>query len=190
MELNLRKARKLEQKIQAYVEKMQLKSSINVRVMADAASRQETLQQGRIEFLSDGQRQKELIQTRFAIRQLIGQINEGIGINSLMNKREELQELLKRVSSGVDVLNLAEVEDDVAASKVQIEQGKESYGRRGTVVAAPVSTKEDLELFKNEEAEIKRQLEDVEDQLSQKNLGAKLTLSDDAVALLKSCGLI
>jgi len=190
MELNLRKARKLEQKIQAYVNKMEVKTTTEVRVMATPEDRKSAVTEARQSLLANGQRRIDLINARFTIRKAIGQTNEVVGINELMAKREELQELLKHATASVEVVDLSTLEDEVTASKVQIEQGKESYGRRATLVSTPVATNEDLKLFKNEEANIKRQLEDVEDQLSQKNLGAKVKLSDDTVALLKTVGLV
>lgn len=189
MDLNLRKARKLEQKIQSHVDSMKLNSEVSVRALSDAISRKQTLDQARQEFLAEGQKQQDLIKARFEIRRLIGNANQTTGINDLMNQREMLQELLAKSSAKVSTVDLAQLEDEVILVQNQVSKGTERYGTKVSVNSA-VSTDSDIQLFKKEESDVKNQLEDVEDQLSQKNLGVTITLSDDVTSLLQSNGLL
>lgn len=188
-EINLRKARKLEQKIQAFVDSMKIESSIKVRAMSSSQDRKDALNQARMNLLADGQKQRDLIKARFSIRNLIGKANQDTGINDLMNQREMLQALLAKSSAKVETVNLNEIDDEASYRQNQITKGERGYGDTVTFTS-PVATQSDLELFKREDQSVKNQLEDVEDQLSQKNLGAVVTLDDDTVSLLQANGLL
>jgi len=191
MELNLRKARKLEAKILAYVNAMSLSPAVRVRVLASDEERAAALTAGRTKYLSDLNTQKSLIQTRFLIRQSIADANQAVGINSLINKRETLQALLEKSSSGVDSLDEKEAADLAMSKRTQLEKGSgHGYGEPSVTFPLPVTTAHDVAGFKSHELTLKRQLEETEDELSQKNLGAKVTIPDDLVKLLQSAGLL
>jgi hypothetical protein len=190
MELNLRKARKLEAKILSYVNAMQLESSVRVRVLATEEERNKTLASSREKYLSDVNTRSALVITRFMIRQQIAESNHSVGINALINKREELQALLSVSIDGVDTLDQLEANDLAAAKKSHLEKGENRFSEASVTFPLPVVLKDDLSVFKNTDSLIKKRLEDIEDQLSQKNLGAKIKLSEDTVSLLQSVGLV
>lgn len=190
MELNLRKARKLEAKIQTYVDAMSLSPAVKVRIMADADERSLVLHDERAKYVNDLEVQKSLINTRFGIRQAISEANQATGINALINRRENLQALLAKTTTGVDALDEAEANDMVSARKAKLEKGNDSYGDPSVTLTLPVTTKEDVKLFKAYDSYLKKSLEDIEDQLSQKNLGAKISLTENMVVLLQSAGLL
>jgi hypothetical protein len=191
MELNLRKARKLEAKILTYVNAMSLSPAVRVRIMADRAEREKTLNDGRTKYLSDVATQKALILERFSLRKAISDANQAVGINALINKRESLQALLEKTNSGVEALDLQEADDMAATKKRSLEgSGSRAYGEASVTFPLPVTTAHDVAGFKAHELTLKRQLEETEDELSQKNLGAKVTLSAHTVQLLQSVGLL
>lgn len=191
MELNLRKARKLEAKILTYVNAMSLNSTVKVRIMANESERSAALAEGRSKFLSDVSTQKALILTRFFIRQAISDANQSVGVNALINKRESLQALLEKSSGKIDALDYSEANDLAAAKKRHLETGElQSYGEPSVTLTLPVALAHDVAGFKAHELTLKRQLEETEDELSQKNLGAKVTLPAHTVELLQSVGLL
>src|ERR1035437_2003621 len=194
MDLNLRKARKLEAKILAYANAMSLISAVKVRIMASEAERSNALSDGRHKFLSVVSTQKSLILARFNIRQSISDANQAVGINTLINKREGLQALLEKSTGTVDALDLNEANDLAAAKKRSLESGESSsrsYGGETSVTfTLPVALAHDVAGFNAHALSLKRQLEEIEDELSQKNLGAKVTLPDNTVKLLQSVGLL
>jgi|ERR1035437_329433 hypothetical protein len=193
MDLNLRKARKLEAKILAYANAMSLTSAVKVRIMANEEERSDALSAGRSKFLSDVSTQKSLILARFNIRQAISDANQAVGINALINKREGIQALLEKSTGTVDALDYKEATDLADAKKRSLESGDSSrqlYGETSVTFTLPVALAHDVAGFKAHELSLKRQLEEIEDELSQKNLGAKVTLPDNTVKLLQSVGLL
>lgn len=192
MEISLRKARKLEAKIQATADSIQLNQAVKVRVLASSKERAEALSLARSKYNEAIEDQKSLIKARFAIRDLIAKANSDVGINTLMSQRELVQALLAKSTSGVESLNFAEAEDMANARKNTLEKGESSraYSDPSVTITLPVSSDKDVETFKANDKELKKQLEDIEDQLSQKNLGAKISIDEDTVNLLKSVGLL
>jgi hypothetical protein len=190
MELNLRKARKLEAKILTYINAMKPNSSVRVRVLATEEERNGVLAKGREKYLSDVNTRSGLLVTRFMIRQQIAEANHSTGINALINRREELQSLLALSIDDVDTLDQLEANDLAAAKKSHLEKGESRFSEASVTFSLPVALKEDVSAFKNTDSLIKKRLEDIEDQLSQKNLGAKIKLSEETVSLLQSVGLV
>lgn len=192
MEINLRKSRKLEAKINTYVEAMDLKTAIKVRALASTEERAAALASARINYLGDLGIQRALIKARFQIRGQISTANQNVGINALIGKREEITALLSKSNAGVDTLDVAELEDLASTKAKSLSNGGDSraYGESTVTITVPVSTNEDLKAFKSLASDLKKELEDIEDQLSQKNLGATITLDNDTVALLQSVGLL
>jgi hypothetical protein len=191
MDLNLRKARKLEAKIQKAADALSLSQAIKVRALASPEERALALSKARDEYNAALKNQKELIMARFSIRDAIADANARSGINSLMAQRELVQALLAKSTAGVDSLDLAEAEDRANAKKKSLEGGENnSYGETSVTITLPVSSKEDVESFKKSDQALKKQLEDIEDELSQKNLGSAITLSDENVSLLQVNGLL
>lgn len=188
MELNLRKARKLEQKIQSHVAKMSVKTSTTVRAMGELEDRMSKVEEARQQALTTYELRKRLTEARFAIRNMIAQANDQVGINALMNEREQLKELLSQYSVVEEVFSAESMEDDAKAKRIQLDKGENSY-HFSTGVSVSVLTESDTSEIKDARAALLKRLEDVEDELSQKNVGAKVTLSEDIVTLLQSQGL-
>src|ERR1035437_5682415 len=142
MDLNLRKARKLEAKILAYANAMSLTSAVKVRIMANEEERSDALSAGRSKFLSDVSTQKSLILARFNIRQAISDANQAVGINALINKREGIQALLEKSTGTVDALDYKEATDLADAKKRSLESGDSSrqlYGETSVTFTLPVA---------------------------------------------------
>lgn len=189
MELNLRKARKLEQKIKAHIESLDVTPEVELRVLADSTTRQQTLDAARTLFLETKQKQQDLIKARFGIRHAIGITNQNVGINELVNKREAAQATLEKLAKETKALDVAQVEDSASARKTQIEKGEHSYNSSVTITARVLNAT-DIEELRKEELNIKKNLEDIEDELSSKNVNSKIKLDVNLVNLLQSNGLL
>lgn len=189
MEINLRKARKLEAKIQAYIDLINPVTETTVRSLGNEADRLNTMALARKTFLNQLELRTKLTNARFTIRRLIGQANEATGINALITRREEIQQGLRYAVPTVAFYNAYEVEDEAKARRLRVEKGEAGYNT-STSISVNVATEQDVIGFRQAAAELTRQLEDVEDQLSQKNVGVKITLAADVVSLLKSSDLL
>lgn len=188
MELNLRKARKLESKIATYVAAMSLASAVKIRVLSSKEERSDAIATARKELFEQIEKRNALIQIRFEIRKAIGDANQAVGINTLINRREETQNLLQNVAT-LEAVDYQEIDDTVLSRKASVETGS-SNRYDGTSFTANVATKGDLDRLSNYRTELTKELEDLEDQLAQKNLGTKITLSEEVVSLLRPVGLL
>ena len=189
MQINLRKARKLEQKIQSQVEAMPNETVVQVRALGSSEERDHKVAIARVELLNQKKLREDLLSARFMIRRLIAAANGKAGMNDLMNRREEIAALLKLSLSTAQTFDASVMSDEAEARRLQIAKGDSGY-LSGVFVSAPVAHKEDIEQFKAESSRLKRELEELEDELSQKNLGVKISLPSEAVSLLKSQDLI
>lgn len=193
MDLNLRKARKLESKISKHLEKAELKTSVNVRIKGTIDEASTSVTKGGATLLADLQTLIKLNEVRFDLRNQIANANQGVGVNALMNQREMLKAkstVLMKLMNVEFAPSKEQLTDLLDAKKVQLDKGGESYGRTSVTVDVPVIEEAERNKINAEITSTIKGLEDVEDQLAQKNLGAKVNLSADSVALLQSNGLL
>lgn len=194
MELNLRKARKLEGKIAKHIEAATLKGETSVRVKGSLEDALAKIQKSGESLLNDLQTLRQLNEVRYNIRGQIANANQGTGINALMTEREQLKsksQLLLKLLNVQVAPPTEEVADLLTSKAALLDKGGDRFGRGSevtvdvSVVSEPVRESINTEI----KATIKG-LEDVEDELAQKNLGSKVTLSEETVALLKAQALI
>lgn len=193
MDLNLRKARKLEAKIQNHVAtvaaELEIKSNVRVKggleaAKADIKSSLEKLN-GQLELVAN------LLAVRFRIRRSIERANESTGINELLNLRAGLIESGKVLGElgGLEVAASDAELTDLLDSKALGLSSPDNHYAATTVAVGLVSEEEKQRLISKRKTVIKS-LEDVEDQLSQKNLGASVELNSEDESLLRSQDLI
>jgi len=193
MQLNLRKARKLEGKIAKHIEATTLKGEATVRIKGSVSDALIKIQSTGQELLKDLETLRKLNEVRYDIRSQIAIANQGTGINALMTQREQLKaksQLLMKLMNVELAPSTEEVADLLAAKAVILDKGGDRYGSQEVTVKVPVVS-EPVRLAINDEIKATvKGLEDVEDELAQKNLGAKVSLSEENVALLKASALI
>lgn len=91
MQLNLRKARKLEQKIQKHIDAQNFNSHSEVRIKGTVEQALRQIDVDKKIFLQDLQQLNALLELRFNIRTRIGTANTSLGINTLMGSKELLE---------------------------------------------------------------------------------------------------
>lgn len=195
MQLNLRKARKLEAKIAKHVENARLKTEVSIRAKASITEATSQRQEAAVKLVKDLNDLVQLNEVRYSIRSQIANANQGVGINALMTQREQLKakaQILQKLAQAELAVSTEELQDILETTAKALDKGEtRGYGRNTEVTVNISVITEDVRKAVNEEikATIKG-LEDVEDELAQKNLGAKVTLSDEQVALLKASALV
>jgi len=135
----------------------------------------------------------KLNELRFAIRKGIADVNQQVGINALMNEREHLQaklQLLGKVVENEVAHGEAELKDLLTNTATSIEQGTNHYGQSLVNVTTSAIVQPLKQSLKNDVANIKKDLENLEDELAQKNIGAKVKIDEGSENLLKSAGLL
>ena len=195
MQLNLRKARKLEAKIAKHIETTELQTEVGIRAKASLADAIAARTSASSKLVSDLNALTKLNELRYSIRSQIANANQGVGINALMTQREQLKskvKILSKLATAEMAVSTEELQDVLETTAKALEKGDtRGYGR---ITDVKVNTSAVLEHSRQAinteiQATIKG-LEDVEDELAQKNLGAKVTLSEEQVALLKASALI
>lgn len=192
MEINLRKARKLESKINSVAAK-QAALEFNLSILASSSDEEalNELTAAKARLTEQIQNSLSLTGVRYSIRRKIEQANEAVGVNQLMNLREQIQSKLAYYNTieGLDTCSTREMLDLLAAKRKSLEKGSDNFYGKVNVSVQTLS-KEEKEALESQAVGLRRELEEIEEQLIQKNVGAKITLSEDEVALLQSNGLL
>ncbi|MDD3412515.1 MAG: hypothetical protein PHY47_00780 [Lachnospiraceae bacterium] len=191
MELNLRKARKLEAKIQQHLDSTRVETNAIIRVLGTLEEAQAAVKKVREESLAKLPEREQLLRLRYQIRRDIEVQNEAIGINKLINEKVLLSALSRAeivTHAGPEGL---EFEDQFNTQKMLYSSPVDSYGRaKSTTYNSHVFTQEDVDAASAKKLEYKRQIEAIEDKLGELNIIGKVKLSDDSVKLLQSVGLL
>jgi hypothetical protein len=192
MEINLRKARKLEAKINSLAAK-QAALEFNLSILASSTDEEaiNELTAAKARLTEQIQNSLALTKVRYAIRRKIEQANEAVGISQLMNDREQIQSKLAYYNTieALDTCSQREMLDLLSAKRKSLEKGNDNFYGKVNVSVNTLS-KEEKEALESQAVGLRRELEEIEEQLIQKNVGAKITLGEDEVALLQSNGLL
>lgn len=195
MQLNLRKARKLEAKIAKHIETVNLQTEVSIRAKSDLNTAVNLRQEASAKLVNDLNGLVQLNELRYSIRSQIANANQGVGINALMTQREQLKskvKILSKLATAEMAVSTEELQDVLETTAKALEKGDtRGYGRMTDVKVNTSAVLEQSRQAINTEIQATvKGLEDVEDELAQKNLGAKVTLSEEQIALLKASALI
>lgn len=198
MQLNLRKARKLEQKIQKHIDAQNFSSHSEVRVKGTVEQALRQIDVDKKIFLQDLQQLNALLELRFNIRNRISDANTKLGINNLMNQKELLEakhRLLVKATSNpglgrqlATTPDEASLDDLLKARAGVLDRSTSEYGLNPTV-SVPIFSGAEVEAFEQQGRSNAQAQENIEDDLSQKNIGGTVSLTTDEVTLLKTVGL-
>ena len=195
MELSLRKARKLEVKIQTYLDTKTLETKASVRTLGNIEEAGESVSQARIKTIKDLEERNQLIDTRYFIRRMIAQQNEKSGINALLGDKVLTERKIKELEDigQTPAFTANELEDQLKAYSSVLSTGAVETDRWGgskskpkTSFKVPVLSKEDIDNFETSKTDFQRRLEQIDDDLSVKNIQTKVVLSEDNTTLLES----
>lgn len=195
MELNLRKARKLESKISQLIndERRSLNPDKSVRVNADVQTEVlPQLVQARQDFLDKVNNINKLIDARFVIRRLIGESNENSGINKKISDKVVFEHKLSTINA-IDfssILDSKELEDESSVLRAALINGTDRFGRANTSFNAKFLHEKDEEAFKADKVALVKQIENIEDDLLELNYSTKIKLDNSLVTLLKANSLV
>lgn len=193
MELNLRKARKLESKIgeQIKSKRSDLGTSAQVRVNLDISKLDDFVVEARNLFHDELTNLNNLIQVKQDIRNLIAQANANIGINDLISQKLLLEANIALLNSlvGTDVYDKETVNDSIALTKKQQESERSSIYARTTLSVSFLS-KIDKEKFIADKLKAQKDIEGLEDRLAELNYSTKIKLNGNSVKLLQDNGLV
>ena len=193
MELNLRKARKLESKIGEQIKSKRgdLGTSVQLRVNLDISKLDDFVVEARNLFHDELTNLNNLIQVKQDIRNLIAQANANIGINDLISQKLLLEANTALLNSlvGTDVYDRETVNDSIALSKKQ-QEGERSSMYARTTLSVSFLSKIDKEKFASDKQKAQKDIESLEDKLAELNYSTKIKLNATSVKLLQDNGLL
>lgn len=185
MELNLRKARKLESKIASFTKEKEvvMSTSTQVRVNEDLTKLDDMVNGARSEFLDELNNITNLVYARQEIRDLIAHANMSTGVSKLMSESV----LLKRKLELLDSLHYQTYDKQSTEDKIEYAKKALENGERFADITTKVNFLSDVdrdELEKNKR-ELKKEIEDKDDKIAELNYSSKVKLSANTVKLLQ-----
>lgn len=197
MDLSLKKARKLETKIGAFVAKQSSDrdTQFSARINDTKENIEKQAIEARTKFFAELKNVDDLSSVRYKIRQLISDQNALGGdasIDNLLNEKVQLESRLARANSlerfqKFDVLLM---EDQLNSQKKILEGGANSYGRSNTTFEVNFLTAVDEQKFKDDKVVISKRIEEIEDKLAELNYSKRISLDANSVKLLSDNNLI
>jgi hypothetical protein len=186
MELNLKKARKLDAKIQNFLDTNSIHTKASIRVRGTLEDAKTSIKKSNEEVRETIHERLSLLDARFDIRRQIEKKNEESGINDLMNVRANKLKAIDELAKlgGDEALSEEDLADKLKVAADSL-NNPDSYDNR-TVLHVDVFTEQELESFADSKAKLQRQIEDIDDEIIAKNASNKITLSDDVLKLLQS----
>lgn len=193
MEVSLRQAHKIVEKITARLTTFEITATkrVNVWELTDAA---EAFESARDELANTIDRHRELVTTRQLIRNAIRDVN-AVKIDSLVAHRKGLLDLIasmRSVIGTVDPRAIATPEAltlKVAAMKESSKTSSGHYGSTDEVTIGLLDT-ETLALYDQQVNAYQLAIEATEDQLTHENAKGSVVLEDDIVDLLREEGIV
>lgn len=188
MKLTLTKARKLDKKIADKVKGFRVKSHTDVRIkdttkelVAAQVESERVVQKQEIDVLLS------LVSARYKLRSLVDQANEKSGVSAKLTQMAQLEATLA-VYNSLDKLDVAK-DDSLVVDQLGIEQsnqGKVSdYGGVKTTMQVAIMSQEDKEKLLDSKDVVKKELEDLKDNLHGLNFTTTVELDASMVSLLQ-----
>lgn len=193
MKLSLRTARKLETKIGTYVDENPLNLMSKVRVNTDLKVATASLDEARKEFLQNEEDMTKLLQVKYILRQKIADENAKSEVDSLItqkvSKEQQVSRLKKLIIAPIRETEEA-VSDMLTLGKTNFSKGEVRYGESSVHTNLSFLTKEDLERFKKQKNDLSKEIEHIEEKVTELNHTQKVDLSEDHLKLLQKHSLL
>lgn len=194
MDLSLKKARKLESKIAAFIAQNSnnnIQLSVRVNSTIDEVDAQAT--EARNKFIENEKNLDQLNTVRYTIRRLISETNSSSGIDAFLNEKVELEAKLQRLNkiNLYEKYNKTSVEDNLNNQKKMLETSyANSYRSPNLSFNVPFLGDADEAKLKADRLAITRRIEEIEDKLAELNFSRRISLDANALKLLQDNNLV
>lgn len=188
MKLTLRKANALQNAIQEHTKTIEVNTSFSLNEFQDPAKELACAREG---VVANDARRNRLTKTLYAIRAKVGRANTESGVADLLADAAYIDKRLGQLK-GLTEGKVAE-ELTVVAGKLKKISEQESKSRiygYGDTIDTGVLTAEQVEEFKAEMRNLKKEKQSINDQVLELNVRTEIELDADTVALLKTEQLI
>ena len=185
MKVSLRRAAQLQNEINARLRAVSLQTTAEINEFQDAESK---LNEFINQFNSEYHVRKQLIEILFDIREQVGEKNAESGIDRRLTTIAKLDKLM--------ALNNIVIEAEAMRSVSEINQRidrlkavENMYGRDRSV-ATGVVTESMIQAAADEHKQLKKEKQNLNDQILELNIRTEIELSDDAQEFLTQVGIL
>ena len=189
MEVSLKKARKLENKIGSFISQAQdvLLTHTEIRINEDVTNIDTLVNEARKEFFGNFDNINNLVEARQQIRNLIAMANVNLGINDLIANKVLLESKLNKINNllGFGIYNKQNTEDELDIHRKSQESGGRGYGRVRVTTGISFLTSIDEDKFKKDKQQLIKDIENCMDKLAELNYSSKVTINSNTVKLLQ-----
>lgn len=194
MEFSLKKARKLESKIAAFItQNGGLNITLNVRVNFTIDKINALASDARNKFLENEKNLDQLNSVRYAIRRMISDVNSSSGLDNFLTDKVELESKLQRLNR-INIYSKYDkvlIEDELKNQQRMLESSYDNnYRSPNLQFSVPFLSEVDENKFKEDKASIARKIEEIEDKIAELNFSRRISLDANAVKLLQDNNLI
>ena len=191
MNITLRKANVVQNNISDVLKNIDIKLDVQLNEFQDAKAEIDAANK---KLLENDQRRGLLLAAQYNIRGLVGAANAQSGIDLLLTRAAFID---KRISQLDAIVKHAPVADLVVINgkldKIRNDKSETSrrsiYGYNDTVETSVLSAG-DIEKFKTELNNLRKQKQKVNDEILELNIKTEIPLSDEAVATLTKEGIL
>jgi len=181
VELNLKKARKLEASIQKFLDKG-FPTTINIRSTETLQGARKALEKASKEKAVELLERDKLLTIRYDIRRQIEAKNETSGINSLINEKVLLE---KKIEQYGNITGKSPSDEELAADlKIASNTLGSNYVQK--YIEVGVFNESFLNVILDEVHNHRKHIEIIEDKIAEKNLSNKVRLDAEQTKLLQA----
>jgi len=190
MNISLRKANAIQNSIQESIKSIDIVTVIDINEFQD---HEQELKRANDELFNNDARRQKLLLTLYNIRGLVSAANSQSGIDLNLTKAAFIDKRisqLEEISKAKPMGDLTVIKGKLDKIRTRSDDGKSSlYGREETV-STSVLTKEQLGQARAEIVNLKKQKQQINDEVLEANIKTEIPLSEDIVNLLKAEGII
>ena len=191
MNITLRKANAVQNSINDTIKGIKMDFNIELNEFQDVEA---AITKANSELVTNDGRRQKLIMALYNIRALVGTANAASGINTALAKAAFIDKRigqLEQFATASEMVSLDVVKGKI--EKIKNDKGENSrrslYGYHDTV-STSVLSKEQILQAKNEILNLKKQKQQLNDEVLELNIKTEVPLSDDTVATLQAEGLL
>jgi hypothetical protein len=200
MEINLRKARKIESSLVNYLsEELSLDSKASIRSLGNLEQAHESIANKRNELFSFVELRETIFKLIYKIRREIEIKNEEAGINSLINKKvlnlkilEDIQKIDKNETPSSE-----ELQDMLHASSKNLTSSNDAdtYFRKTpsspkTSFSVSCLSKDNLDFLADKRASLNKEQQKIDEEISYLNITKTIILTEKDTKILEMCKLL
>lgn len=189
MNISLRKANTIQNRIQDLLKDIKIELTVEINEFEDASM---IIQKANNLLFANDARRQRLLLALYNIRGLVGTANASSGIDIALTKSAFLDRRITQLQDIVNIQPMKSIEvihKQVEKLKQEVAESRNIYGRNNTVSTSVVADSQ-VEQARKEILNLKKQKQQLNDQVLELNVKTEVPLSEDVVKTLTDEGLV